>query len=128
MKITITGDAYVITSSIKASDIEVLKKARPEALKLVDEDGNDIFAVDYREGRPSISSFGVTFGGVTRDEEKALTYTGIIPSGVADAKEFVADVISPVVAYLKTLEDSIPDDVTEAKEARKELLDSITVA
>lgn len=128
MKITINGDAFVVTSSIKLSDIEVLKKTNPEALRLVDEEGNDVFSVDYNAGRPSISQFGITFGGVSRDNAKQLTYTGTIPAGVADAKEFVADIISPVVAYLSELEETIPDDAKSATDTRNKLLASITVA
>ena len=68
MKLTITGDAYALTSAIKVSDIDLLKKYNPDALNVKDKDGKVVFGVSYSEGKPNVAGFGVTFGGKTRDE------------------------------------------------------------
>lgn len=128
MKIAIAGDAFVITSDIKKKDFDLLKKYKPEALKIVDEDGNDVFSIEYSEGNPSIAKFGVTFGGVTRNNSAKLTLTGIIPTNVADAREYVADTIGGVMANIKTIEDNVGGSATDVANARKALIDSITMA
>ena len=132
MKLTITGDAYALTSAIKVADIELLGKYNPDALTVKDKDEKKVvFGVSYSEGKPSVASFGVTFGGKTRDENGYATITGTIPTGFASAeaaKEFVAEKFGGVVAYLEQLEKSVPEAAKAVTETRKKLVDSITVA
>lgn len=128
MKITITADAYAITSKITVDEIKTLKKSNPDALKVKDADGNEKFAVSYAEGKPSITAFSVTFGGKSHDEAGYATITGMIPTGTANPKEFVADLVAPVKAFLEQVEGVAHDAAVAAKTARKELVESITVA
>ena len=131
MKLTITGDAYALTSAIKVSDIALLKKYNPDALTIKDKDGQTVFGVSYSEGKPNVASFGVTFGGKTRDENGYATITGTIPTGFASAeaaKDFVADTFGGVVAYLEQLEKSVPEAAKAVADKRKKLVDGITVA
>lgn len=131
MKLTITGDAYALTSSIKVKDIQLLKKHNPAALKITDEDKNVKFAVDYSEGKSNVSSFGITFGGKSRDENGYATVTGTLPQGLNTAeaaKEYLADQFGGVVAYLTQLEGSIPTAVETVSTARKTFVDGIVVA
>ena len=131
MKLTITGDAYALTSDVKVKEIQLLKKHNPSALKIMDEEKNEKFAIDFAEGKSSVSTFGITFGGTTRDANGFATVTGTLPQGLntADsAKEYLADKFGAVVAYLKQLEASIPEAVKKVSDERKALLDGITVA
>lgn len=131
MKLTITADAYALTSDIKVKDIELLKKYNPDALQIKDEEGNTKFAVSYSEGKPSVAAFGVTFGGKTRDENGYATITGTIPSDLKTteaAKDFVAEKFGGVVAYLREIERTITSAADKVMTTRKELADSITVA
>ena len=131
MKLTITGDAYALTSAIKVSDIALLKKYNPDALTIKDKDGKTVFGVSYSEGKPNVAGFGVTFGGKTRDENGYATITGTIPTGVASAeaaKDFVADTFGGVVAYLEQLEKNVPEAAKAVADKRKKLVDGITVA
>jgi len=133
MKIKISGNAFVITSDLSVEDILFVAKNAPDKLKVrekvskdSDEVGNELFAISYNEAHASITGFGIAFNGKTRDEKGLATFTGTIPAGVANAKEFVADKISAVAAYLPELEKSVPKAVKEQKEAREKLLESIT--
>lgn len=131
MKLTITGDAYALTSSIKVKDIQLLKKHNPAALKITDEDKNEKFAVDYSEGKSKVSTFGITFGGATRDGNGYATVTGTLPQGLNTAeaaKDYLADQFGGVVAYLTQLEESIPTAVETVSTARKKFVDGIVVA
>ena len=125
MKIKISGDVFVLTSTIKEEEMALLKKNKPDALKITDEDGNDVFCVGYNTGRPSISAFGITFGGTTRDENRHLTLTCPIPAGTVSAKEYVADIVNGVKANVEKIEKKVSTDYTKVSEARKKLLDEI---
>lgn len=131
MKLTITGDAYALTSTIKVVDIDLLKKYNPDALTVKDKESKQpVFGVSYSEGRPNVASFGATFGGKTRDENGYATITGAIPAEFNSedaAKNFVAEKFGSVVDYLEQLEKSIPDEAGKIKEERKQLLNSITI-
>lgn len=131
MKLTITADAYALTSDLTVKDIELLKKYNPDALKIKDEEGNDKFAVSFVEGKPNITPFSVQFGGKTRDDAGKATITGVIPSDVRTAeaaKEFVAEMFGGVVAYLRQLEASVPTAAAAVSNERQALLASIVVA
>lgn len=131
MKLTITADAYALTSDIKVSDIQLLSKYNQNALKIMDEDKNVKFAVSYSEGKPNVADFGITFGGKTRDENGYATITGTLPAGLTTAeaaKNYLADKFGAVVAYLGQLEKSVPDAVKTVADTRKKFVDSITVA
>lgn len=128
MRITITADAYAITSSMTVEEIKTLRKANPDALKIKDADGNEKFAVSYSEGKPSINAFGVTFGGKSHDDNGFATITGIIPAGTSSPKDYVADLVAPVKTYLEQVEAAASPAAEAAKTARKALVDSIVVA
>lgn len=131
MKLTITADAYSLTSEISVADIELLSKYNPDALRIKDKDGNEKFAISYVEGKPCTSDFGITFGGRTRDEAGKATVTDIIPSSIKDAaaaKNFVAEKFGSTVAYLKQLETSVPREAKKIADERKALVESITLA
>ena len=128
MKVTITGDAFALTSSIKVEDIKMLKKQSPDSLKIKDDENNDIFGIDYVEGCPSITKFGITFGGVSRDGKGFATLTGTIPSGTANAKDYVADTLGSAASMLKDIETVLPDIIKEINDNRTAFINGITVA
>lgn len=130
MKLTLMTGAYSLTSDLKVEDIALLKKYNPDALTIKDEEDNVKFAVGYSEGKPSIAPFGVTFGTKSITDGKA-SITETLPASldnVDKAKEYVAEKFGAVIAYLRTLEQSIPAAAAEIRETKKALIDSITVA
>ena len=131
MKICITGVAYTLTSDISINDIELLKRYNPDALKIIDENGNHKFAIDYCEGNPSTTPFCIVFGGFTRDEAKKATATGALPSGMSSdeqAKEYVAEIFGKIIANLKSMEVSVPVEAKRISDERQALIDSIDIA
>lgn len=130
MKLSIMSGAYTLNSELTVEDIVLLKKYNPDALTIKDEDGNVKFAVGYSEGKPSIAPFGVTFGMKSFNDGKA-SITETLPTTLdtaEKAKEYVAEKFGGVVAYLETLESTIPEAAKVIKDKRKALIDSITVA
>ena len=128
MKISIVGDAYVLTSEITTEQILLLEKANPAALKVIDKETKaQKFAINHRLGNSSVTEFGITFGGTTRDDAKKATVTGTLPTGTADAKAYVADKLGAAVVYLKQLEETVPVEAKKIADARKSLIESISV-
>ena len=75
------------------ADWEVVKKYRPQALKIVDEESKEeLFGIGI--GSNSINNYGVSFGGVSNDEMRFAAMTMLIPPDVEDAAEYVADKVT----------------------------------
>lgn len=106
MKVTVNGNALVLTSDIKAKEIELLKKVNPSALKLKDEDGNDIFAIGL-SANGGINKNGVSFDGKTRDEDELATVTVNVPAGTKDVEQWVSDTVLPVWDNLTKISEQI---------------------
>ncbi len=131
-KITIAGDAVVVTSAIKLEDLKTIKKYRPEALTLKGGEDNkeEIFKVSVTDGDGSINNFGATFGSATRDDAKLATFTMVI-NGLgegADIKDVVADKIGSSIINLNKLEASLPAVIDEIAAEKASVLERITVA
>lgn len=132
MKITLHRDVakYVLTSTIKKEDLELVKKYRPDALKIKDSDGNDIFGMSFVAGKPCISKNGVTFGAVNADGFAIVTgdIPEKLPEGTPNAGEYVADVVGAALAHVNALEASLPEVVATIKTERAALIGGITNA
>ena len=116
---------YAVVSSITAEQFAKVKKYKPAALRIKDEEGNDLFAIAYSEGRPCIAKCGVTFG--STDENGNLQIVGVItPAEGQSDKDFVADIVAPVYEYLAEIEKQILEAVTDIQTAHTELVASIS--
>ena len=67
-KITIAGDAVVITSAMKLEDIKTIEKYRAKALQLMGGENNKevIFAMGTTRGTGSISKYGASLSALIR--------------------------------------------------------------
>jgi len=126
-KVTIAGNSYVITSTVSMADLEAVKKYRPSALALTDEETKEVY---FKVGisSNSLSDHGVSFGGASNDETKLATATLSIPSDVEDAKEYVLDKAGVAIANLKKVEKGIATALEDITAEREELAESITVS
>lgn len=131
MRIAIVGDAVVLTSTLKVGDIELLKKYKPDALKLTDEDGKQIFGVAYESGRGTFSKTGIVFGGTARDGSGYATLTVNLESDgdvdVETLKSTIADMLGDVPTKVGAIESTAPAAVEEIGTARETLINSITI-
>ena len=126
-KITIAGNSFVVTSSITLANLELVKKHRPKALKIVDEETREeIFAVGI--GGNSLNSVGISFGGVSNGEEKLATVTMPIPPDAEYAKQYVQEKAGAAIVNLNRIEAGINEVLEEIQEEQKKVTDSITVA
>lgn len=124
--ITIAGSCFVVTSEISMADLELVKKHRPKALKIVDEETKEeLFAVGT--GNNSLSDYGISFGGVSNDELKLASVTLPIPADVEDAQEYVAEKAGVAVVNLNRIENRIDSVLEEIRAEHKKVTDSIKV-
>ena len=130
-KITIAGDAVVITSAVKLEDMATISKYRPGALKLMGgENGKEvIFAIGVTNGAGSISKYGASFGGATHDEQKLATITLGIEStpGCGDIKDRVAEHVGTAIFSLNKIEAGLGDVLEEIVTERAAIRETISV-
>lgn len=122
-KVTVIGEAAVVTSGLKLEDIKLAKKYRPEALKLV-EDKQVVFAVDVTSrSAGSINKNGATFSETT-DSEGFATITMTIDRD-GDVEKKLTDEIGMGLLKLNQVEEAFGDqlDSIHADQAKiKELI------
>lgn len=128
-KITIAGDAVVITSSLKLDDLKKIEKYRPGALVLKGgEDGKEPIFVVGTGCKGSINAYGAEFNSATHDDEKLATITMALPFGANDVKAAVADLVGAAILNLNKLEATLPAVLAEIDAETAAILDNITVA
>lgn len=129
-RITVVGDAAVVTSTLSLEDINTIKKYRPEALVLMGgEEGKEpIFAVDVAENHGGINEFGVCFSGATRDEKKKAMLTVMLKGITGDVKEYVADKFGTALAHLNELEAKLPGVLEDVNANKQRIMESISIA
>jgi hypothetical protein len=129
-KTTIAGASYVITSGVSMADLETVKKYRPSALALTDEETKETY-FKVGLGSNSVSDFGVSFGGVSNDEKKLATATLPIPTEAleeSDAKEYVLDKAGLALANLAKIEANIAEVLKDIKSERDKIAANISVS
>lgn len=131
-KITIAGDAVVITSTMKLEDLKTIAKYRPKALTLRGgEDGKEpIFsiAVSTPDFPGEISKHGAVFSSATHDADKYATITlGFEGESDEDITDWVADQIGTSIMNLNKLEVTLPAVLEEIEAEKATIKDSISV-
>lgn len=128
-KITISGNALVVKSSLKLADLKDVKKFRPEALNLMGgEDGKELlFSIFFEDGCGCLGSRGACFSNTT-DADGSATITMIVQDFGANKKTFVSENFGGAIVKLNSLEESIPAVLEEIKAQKESVESSITVA
>ena len=131
-KITIAGDAVVVTSAMKLEDLKTIAKYRPDALYLKGGEDNKekVFVISTNgRGAGEINKYGATFTSETHDDEKLATITmGIGDACSADVKEYVAELIGSAIINLNKLEATLPDVLADIAAEKDAVMSNITVA
>ena len=129
-KLTVAGQAVVVTSSIKLEDLRTIKKYRPDALTLYEGTGAEkepVFAIGIGNGNGGINAYGVEFANETRDAEKKASLTVLIPEEISDAKKYVSDKYGAAILKLNRLEETLSGALHEIAEEKAMIEENITV-
>lgn len=124
-KVKILGNAVEVTSSVKFEDIKKVKKYRPSALVLKDENGNALYALSVGEGK--INNVGASFDHATRDDEKKATLTMAVTYEGDDVKAYVADALGAALLNLGKIEATLPAVINEINQEQASVESLITV-
>ena len=124
--ITIAGNCFVVTSTVSMADLELIRKHRPKALKIVDEETKEeLFAIGI--GGNSLNAVGISFGGVSNDEKKMAAVTMPIPSDVEDAAAYVAEKAGTAIINLNRIEANIGRVLDEIRAEHRRVTDNIRI-
>lgn len=130
-KVTIAGNAVVVTSSVKLEELYTIMKYRPAALTLMGGKGNDeeIFTIDVGvDDCGDLNLYGAYFCNETHDEAKLACITMCLDGVDGDIKEFVADQLGGALMNLGKLEQTLPSVLESIKAERQAIMANITVA
>lgn len=124
-RITVVGNAAIITSELKLEDIKLIEKHCAEALTLKDENGNEYFRVGTCDGTGSIGKYGVEFGAKNQEGYATLTFVHDYTEG--DIKEQIADAIGSEVMNLSKVEVKAQENLPEVTQRINAIKESITI-
>lgn len=132
-KITVVGEAVVVTSEVKLEDIEKVGQYRPDALILYEGDEKNkqpIFRVGVSKctcGR--LNSVGAEFGSVAKDGSGKATITMVLPKMDEndDPKEVVAGLVGSGILHLNKVEAKLPEVIREIDSEHANILSNIAV-
>lgn len=128
-KVTVCGDAVVITSNLTLSDLKKIQKYNPDALVLKGEDGKTpVFAACVGYGKGSINANGAEFAPATSNAEGLATITYVDDGIVGDAKEYVAESLGSAILSLNRLEAQLPAVLAAIDAEKAAVLENITIA
>ena len=119
-KIYIMGAAAVLVSAVKLEDWKLAEKYAPEALKIVDEDGEPVFRIATRKGSGSVNWYGICWGSYVSDEGCA-TVTVLLDDEIEDKRAAVTDVMGSAVLELMDIEKEIPGLLEEIREKQQRI-------
>lgn len=109
----IVGSSCVIKSTLTSAEIKRVKKLCPDALVMVDDNNEPVFAIDINENMPgSINDNGACFGNATDAEGKA-TITVVLDPSAPDTEALVFDQLGRNLMRLKEMEEHIANILPE---------------
>ena len=118
--VDISGASAVLVSDVKLDDWLRVEKYAPEALKIVDEEGNAVFKVKVGEGGGSVNEYGVCFGSYT-NEGGLATVTTLLDDDIEDKVAAVKDIMGSALLDLNEIEDELPDVLKDIAEKEAEI-------
>lgn len=125
-EVKIAGSAAIVISSLTPDDIKRIKKFHPEAMVMVDENGDPVFAIDIDEETPgSINSNGACFSKTTDANGKA-TITVLLDPEIENPKETVYEQIGGALHNLKEMEEHIAEVLPDLEAEENEIKAMIT--
>ena len=118
--IELNGAAAILVSDVKLDDWKRVEKYAPEALKIVDEEGDVVFKVMTCCCTGSVNENGVCFGSYT-NEGGLATVTVLLDDEIEDRYAAVKDVAGQAILDLNEIEKDIPQILKDIDEKEAEI-------
>ncbi len=130
-KLSILGNAVVITSEVKLEDIRTIEKYNRDALILKEDvEGEKVPVFGIATGSAGeINQNGATFADATRDDDKfaQITLCTCAAGITGDVKEWAADKFGKAITRLNKLEATIPAVLEQISADKAAVMANITV-
>lgn len=130
-KLSILGNAVVITSTVKLEDIRTIEKYNKDALILKeDNEGKKVPVFGVATGtKGEINQNGATFADATRDANKfaQITLCTCLEEITGDVKEWAAEKFGKALTRLNQLEATIPTVLEKISADKASVMANITV-
>ena len=128
-KVTVAGDAIVITSTLPLEAIKTVAKYRPKELTLYGgEDGKEpLFAIGVGTNG-KVNAFGATFNAAARTDGKEAQITLFMPNGTKEVKDYISDTYGAALIALGKLEEKLPAVIEEIKAEKAAIQANIEIA
>ena len=125
-KLTIMGDTIQLTSEITKAELERVENFAPKALKLFDNEGNEVFGVGF--GNANFSKYGICFCSETAEGKLFMTTNNPVVDH-SDAEEERKEIIryfAPLLNKLNTVEANVAAAKEGLDEAEAAVEDAVT--
>lgn len=127
-KVKVLNNSVTVTSALTKEDLEYLQKYAPKKLVLVEEekDGtiNELFRVAFGKSE-SINDYGICFTATT--DKGNATITALMPTDLADKKDFVLDNYGKIFANLELVEKQALKALPSIKKTRATMKENIEI-
>lgn len=126
-ELVVAGNVGVLKSEVKLEDYVVVKKYEPDALVLVDDKGNEVFAVDVDDvPTGDANKYGVCFSSTpTRDGYAQVSF--MIDCDAESLEDVLEDEYGAAIANLETIEANIADVLEDIHTTREMVRSKITI-
>lgn len=120
-KLTIMGDTIQLTSDLTKEEVRRVENYAPDALKLFDNEGNEMFGIGI--GDASYSKYGVCFCSETAEGKIFMTTNNPVTdhSDADEERKAIVRYFAPILSKLQAVEDN----VANAKNALDEIEEDV---
>lgn len=124
-KLKITGKALVYESAITTENLKKVQKYRPEILKILDDDKNEIFRVSISDDSEfgSTSKYGITFAGESTNGFAQVTE--LLCDVKDNLKDYLVDKIGNLYKFLDEIEERVPAALEKIEAEREAILSAV---
>lgn len=106
-KMKVMGDMIQLSTDLTKDELERVKNFAPEALKLFDNEGNEVFGVGI--GDASYSKYGICFCSETAEGKMFMTTNNPVTdhSDPAKEREEIVRYFAPIINKLQAVEANV---------------------
>lgn len=132
LKTKIVMNEAIVSSNYTPEDFAKLRKFAPEALSVLDKDGDEVFSYAYQEGAVDkwpVSKYGIMFNAVDNSGKAAVVVQ--LPQNLGDEtakKQWVAENLGAALQFGSQLEEGFSAKIEEIDNAIDTIVNDIEIA